>query len=209
MYHEFIMPSRHATAVNNRPTSALLVVDIQKDFCEDGALAVLGGNALAKRISCFLSERQLDYTLKIASRDWHAPNSSNNGHFSENPDFSNSWPIHCVANTPGSAYHDDLPVDLFDKHIYKGFGSAAYSAFEGFDKKGVPLEEILAGIQQIDIAGIATDYCVYKTAVDSIKNGFITRVLLDLCVEINKERSEACVLQLQDLGVHIVNSYHT
>jgi len=140
---------------------ALIAVDIEKDFCEGGKLAVRGGNSVAVKTAKYLKERGKDYELLIATKDWHLDPGS---HWSDNPDFIDSWPVHCQAGTPGADFHDALSPWDFDHIIYKGQYAAAYSGFEGstvasglsgFD--GVGLIDLLndARILQVDIIGLA------------------------------------------------------
>lgn len=157
---------------------ALIVVDVQNDFCEGGALAVQGGNEVAERIAGLLAGDH-GYDLVVATRDHHIDPGD---HFSATPDYVDSWPPHCRVGTPGAELHPALArlgfTDVFDKGEY----AAAYSGFEGRDREGQPLSEWLDErlVTAVDVCGIATDYCVNATALDAAAGGFDTRVLLDL-----------------------------
>src|SRR3954467_3488398 len=159
---------------------ALLIVDVQNDFCEGGSLAVEGGGAVARHISEYLMARRRDYDVIVATRDWHV----NPGpHFSSAPDYLDTWPPHCLAGTRGAELHPDLDRRPIDAVFDKGATSAAYSGFEGTDDHGVALGDYLRAydVDAVDVAGIATDYCVRATTLDAVGAGFTTRVLTDLC----------------------------
>ena len=188
-------------------TKALLVVDVQNDFCEGGSLAVSGGAAVAKKISDYL--RSADYKLVVASRDWHDSDNNNSGHFAdaaEDPDYKTSWPIHCVANSEGAKYHPNLELDLIQAHVFKGQGAHGYSAFEGITEEGGTLAELLKleGISQLDVVGIATDHCVLASALDAKKLGLKVRVISSLTAGVSPESTERAIDSLIDSGVEVV-----
>ena len=172
---------------------ALVIVDVQNDFCEGGSLAVSGGAAAASGITSFLGEHAQEYDAVVTTQDWHVHPGA---HFSDHPDFIDSWPPHCVAGTPGADFHPDLDVAGVDAMFRKGQYAAAYSGFEGRlaqygDAAGesgdsASLDEWLRErhIGAVDIVGIATDYCVRATAVDAARAGYATRVLTGLCAGI-------------------------
>ncbi|MGI8993222.1 MAG: isochorismatase family protein [Nocardioidaceae bacterium] len=164
---------------------ALIVVDVQNDFCEGGSLAVAGGAAVAARIGVLL--RDHDYDAVVATRDHHI---SPGAHFAEAPDYVDSWPRHCVVGTPGEDWHPALQPRPFDAVFRKGEYAAAYSGFEGVDDDGRPLAEWLRerGVDAVDVCGIATDYCVRATALDAVREGFATTVLLDLTAAVAPDR---------------------
>ena len=185
-------------------TRALLVVDVQNDFCEGGSLAVAGGAAVARAISAHTAAG--GYAHVVATRDHHVDPGA---HFSDSPDFLESWPAHCVVGTPGVELHSELdrrPIEaVFDKGEY----AAAYSGFEG-SADGVPLADWLRerGVDAVDIAGIATDHCVRATALDAVGNGFATRVLLHLTAGVAEASTEAALEQLRAAGVELAGSVH-
>jgi nicotinamidase/pyrazinamidase len=188
---------------------ALLVVDVQNDFCEGGSLAVAGGAAVAKKISEYL--KSANYDLVVASRDWHDSDNNNSGHFAEvntQPDYKTSWPIHCVANSDGANYHPNLDVDLIQAHVLKGQGAHGYSAFEGVTEDGGSLEELLKqkGINDLDVVGIATDHCVLASALDAKKLGFGVRVISSLTAGVSADSTERAIDSLIDSGVEVVAS---
>lgn len=175
-------------------SKALIIVDVQNDFCEGGSLAVEGGNQVARDISSHLENHGGDYDLVIATRDWHEPNSTNGGHISPEPDFIDTWPPHCLIGTPGAEYHPELwPSGERYPHdeVRKGQGFPAYSGFEGVNESGKSLREILAdaNVTDVDVVGLAFDYCVKATSIDATLAGFNARVLEDLTAAIHKDGS--------------------
>jgi nicotinamidase/pyrazinamidase len=179
---------------------ALVIVDVQRDFCEGGSLAVAGGSDVASRISMYISARGDDYGVIVATRDYHI---DPGGHFSEQPDFRESWPVHCVAGSPGSDFHPNLDVSRIEAIFDKGQHAAAYSGFEGSTTDGVSLVDFLRerGVKAVDVVGIATDYCVRATALDALKENFETRVLAGLTAGVAPESSKAAVEELEAAGV--------
>jgi nicotinamidase/pyrazinamidase len=157
---------------------ALIVTDVQNDFCQGGSLPVAGAAAVATRISTYL--RSADYEHVVATRDHHVDPGK---HFSHTPDFVNSWPPHCRAGTAGASFHPDLDVGRIEAVFDKGDYAAAYSGFEGREHGGARLRDWLADrhVDSVDVVGIATDYCVRATALDAVAAGLHTRVLLGLC----------------------------
>ncbi|WP_449281904.1 isochorismatase family protein [Leucobacter sp.] len=183
---------------------ALLIVDVQNDFTEGGALGVSGGAAVAERVSELLRSSE-DYALVIASRDWHDSDGDNGGHFAAadaDPDYASTWPVHCVRGSEGAEYHPALDIDRVDVHVRKGMGEPAYSAFEGETTDGRPLAEVLAehGVERLDLAGIATDYCVRASALDALGLGIRVRVLTDLVAGVAPESSVAALKELAAAG---------
>lgn len=181
---------------------ALLIVDVQNDFTEGGALACTGGAQVARDISTLLAERPRDYEVVVASRDWHDPDSDNGGHISATPDFVDTWPPHCIAGTPGAEYHPDLASECIDLHVRKGMGVPAYSAFEGVLDDGRSLCDALRdlGITHLDVVGIATDHCVRASALDALAAGLHVRVLTELVAPVSIEAGEAALVEIQDAG---------
>jgi nicotinamidase/pyrazinamidase len=180
---------------------ALVVVDVQRDFCEGGSLAVAGGAAVAAGISDLL-ESGPGYACVVATRDHHIDPGS---HFSPDPDFVDSWPPHCEVGTPGVEFHDALRVRDFAAVFDKGEYAAAYSGFEGRNADGVGLTDFLRerGVDRVEVCGIATDHCVRATALDAARAGFATTVLLDLTAAVSPDRLDATFAQLADAGVAV------
>ncbi len=180
---------------------ALIIVDVQNDFCEGGSLAVAGGAAVARGISELLASRP-DYAHVVATKDFHiAPGE----HFSDDPDYNATWPPHCVAGTSGAEFHPLFEPGAVEAVFAKGHYSAAYSGFEGTDDSGTTLAYWLRqrGVDEVDVVGIATDYCVKATAADAAKAGFSTRVLLDLTAGVAPESTTKAVEDLRDAGVEV------
>jgi nicotinamidase/pyrazinamidase len=184
---------------------ALIVVDVQNDFTEGGALACDGGAATAQAITEFVAQNGADYELIVASRDWHDATGDNGGHFSPDPDFVDTWPAHCVAGTPGADYHPNLKLNGDAVHVRKGQGLPAYSAFEGVTDQGELLGDVLrnAGIDSVDVVGIATDYCVHATAKDALEMGLVVTVKANLCVGVNPGRTVDALSDVATIGARI------
>ncbi|HEU5222534.1 MAG TPA: isochorismatase family protein [Candidatus Lumbricidophila sp.] len=186
---------------------ALLIIDVQNDFTEGGALAVEGGSRVAAGITEHLREHAGDYQLIAASRDWHNPSDDNGGHFAaDTPDYVHTWPVHCVAGTDGAEYHPALDTSAVTVHIRKGQGKPAYSIFEGTDASGTPFGEILIAhaVTTVDVVGIATDYCVRQSCLDALAHGLRVNVLTDLIAGVAPETSEAALAELAHAGAVLV-----
>ena len=184
-------------------SKALIVTDVQRDFCEGGSLAVLGAASVARRINDLLFQ-QHNYAAVVATRDHHVNPGS---HFSDQPDFVDSWPRHCEAGTPGADFHPNLKFRDFDAVFDKGEYEAAYSGFEGRTADGQELTSWLAArdISGVDICGIATDYCVRATALDAVQAGFDTTVLADLTAAVAPERVPDVMAELATAGVRVLS----
>ncbi len=180
---------------------ALVVVDVQNDFCEGGSLAVAGGARAATLISDYL-RTEPGYDVVVATRDAHIDPGD---HFSATPDFVDSWPPHCVVGTAGQDLHPNLTYTGFDSVFDKGNFEAAYSGFEGTDSDGHGLDEYLAshGVTDVDVCGIATDYCVRATALDAATLGYVTTVLTDLTAAVAPDRLDTTMTDLADAGVAV------
>ncbi len=185
---------------------ALIIVDVQNDFCEGGSLAVAGGTAVARDVSARLAGGH-DYAHIVATKDFHVDPGS---HFSDHPDFADSWPPHCVAGTPGADFHPDLDTSTVEAVFFKGAHAAAYSGFEGADEAGTPLADWLRAhdVDEVDVAGIATDYCVHATAADAVRAGFATRVLLDLTAGVAPESTARAIEDLRSADVELTGTPH-
>jgi nicotinamidase/pyrazinamidase len=181
---------------------ALVIVDVQNDFCEGGSLAVDGGAATAAAISQFLSARGAAYAHVVASRDYHIDPGS---HFSASPDFSRSWPPHCVVGTAGAHFHPDFDTSRVEAVFSKGAHAPAYSGFEGTDDAGTPLGTWLRerGVDELDVVGIATDYCVRATALDAAAQGFSTRVMLGLTAGVDPVTTREALDEMRAAGVEL------
>jgi nicotinamidase/pyrazinamidase len=189
-------------------TRALIVTDVQNDFCEGGSLAVPGGAEVAFKIGQLLHHwsnkdpKAPDYQVAVATRDHHVDPGD---HFSDDPDFAHSWPPHCVVGTDGEAFHPNLDPQPFDAVFLKGERAAAYSGFEGRTTDGTSLADWLRDheITHVDVCGIATDFCVKATALDAVQNGFDTRLLSYLCAGVAPASTDSALAEMERAGVHI------
>jgi len=189
-------------------SKALFVIDVQNDFCEGGALACQGGVQVASGITNYLKGNKSQFDIVIASRDWHTPNSANGGHFPAagiDPDYVNTWPLHCVAGTPGAEYHPNLDLALIDIHIKKGQDQPGYSIFEGVTDSGEKIQDLLTRLRitEVDVVGIATDYCVRASSLDAKKFGLDVRVITSLTAGVSAATTEAAIDELVDAGVAV------
>lgn len=201
---------------------ALIIVDVQNDFCEGGSLATERGAEVAALISEYVETRHSDYEAIVATLDWHV---NPGDHFSDTPDYKTSWPRHCVAESRGADTHENLDTDYIEAFFRKGAFEAAYSGFEGLlaPENSVMTGEREAGaavedetpklslddwlqeheITDVDVVGIATDFCVKSTALDAVDAGYETRVLLDLTAPVSEEGQDDAVDELEDAGVTV------
>jgi len=185
-------------------TKALIVVDVQVDFCEGGKLAVAGGNDVAYKIGQFLDTNRFDYSHVMFTRDWHEPwPRRNGGHFSDTPDFVDSWPPHCEAGSEGASFHPVLGDSFFNlvngekfswttHEFRKGLGQPDYSGFQGHNSGRQSLHEFLqkCEVDEVDVVGIAGDYCVRHTALDAQSLGYKVRVIPELTVSVHPGGTE-------------------
>jgi nicotinamidase/pyrazinamidase len=184
-------------------TRALIIVDVQNDFCEGGSLAVKGGAAVAEAVSEILRDEPERWDHVVATRDHHIDPGD---HFAEQPDFENTWPVHCVAGTPGAEFHPNLDTDRIEAVFTKGEHGAAYSGFEGHAGSiGLAAWLRMRDIDLVDIVGIATDHCVRATAIDAAREGFVTTVLLGLTAGVAPSTVEVALEQLRGAGVALVD----
>ncbi len=183
-------------------TLAIIVVDVQNDFCEGGSLAVSGGTEVARAITARLADG--GYEHAVATRDHHIEPGA---HFSDDPDFVDSWPAHCVVGTSGVALHPDFDTRAIEAVFDKGEYAAAYSGFEAVHD-GVPLGEWLRerAVDMVEVVGIATDHCVRATALDAARLGFTTRVRLDLTAGVAAGTVDSALEQLRAAEVELVGA---
>jgi len=184
---------------------ALIVVDVQPTFCEGGALPVEGGNDVARAIAEFAAEHRADYDVVVTTQDWHVDPGR---HFSDTPDFVDTWPPHGVAGTAEAELHPALAGLAPDASVKKGAYEAAYSGFEGVDAEGRSLAAVLAeaGVTAVDVVGIAESHCVRSTALDAHGLGLATRVLTDLTVPVSPELGAAARQEMAAAGIALVAS---
>lgn len=181
----------------------LIVIDVQRDFCEGGALAVEGGNRVAEKINDYINRTKGHYSKIVASKDFHvAPGN----HWSDKPDYIDTWPVHCAIGTDGVLLHPAIDVANIDETFYKGQYSAAYSAFEGKSWAGVLLIDYMRqyGITHVDVVGLALDYCVKATAIDAAE--FVSStVILTLTASVHSDlaSTEKLMQEFADASVEV------
>lgn len=180
----------------------LIIVDVQNDFCEGGSVPVPGGAAVAPAINTHLADTP-GYRYVVATQDFHIDPGD---HFSDRPDYSSSWPPHCVAGSAGADFRPDLDTTRIDAVFRKGAYSAGYSGFEGVDEDGTPLLEWLRqrGVDDVDVVGIATDHCVRRTAEDAARAGLGTRVLVDLTAAAAADSAARALGEMRSAGIELV-----
>ncbi|MEU1744813.1 isochorismatase family protein [Micromonospora arida] len=180
--------------------NALIIVDVQNDFCEGGSLAVAGGAGVAAGISRLLATEPDRWTHVVATKDYHVDPGA---HFGDPPDFVESWPRHCVVGTSGSEFHPELDTARVEAIFHKGEHAAAYSGFEGHADDGECLADWLRrrDVDRVDVVGIATDHCVRATALDAAREGFATTVLLELTAAVAPATTDVALRAMEGAGV--------
>ena len=207
---------------------ALIIVDVQNDFCEGGSLAVAGGAEVAAAISDYVDAHHLEFDHIVATQDWHIDPGA---HFSEEPDFKDSWPSHCVAGTKGAELHPDLDTEYIQAYFQKGQFAAAYSGFEGLlaPEDAVPTGDRQPGslsagdpesyaaaddaiglddwlqshdVEDVVVVGIATDYCVMATSLDAVQAGYSVTVIRSLTAGIAEDLDDV-VAEMELGGVDV------
>ncbi|MEH1053746.1 isochorismatase family protein [Micromonospora sp. CPCC 206171] len=180
--------------------NALIIVDVQNDFCEGGSLAVAGGAGVAAGVSRLLAAEPDRWDHVVATKDYHVDPGA---HFGDPPDYVDSWPRHCVVGTAGSEFHPDLETDRVEMIFHKGEHAAAYSGFEGHADDGECLADWLRrhDVDRVDLVGIATDHCIRATALDAAREGFATTVLLDLTAAVARNTLDVALRAMDGAGV--------
>lgn len=184
---------------------ALVIVDVQNDFCPGGPLATARGDEVAAMIGNYQASELAElntYAHTVATQDWHIDPGA---HFSDEPDYVDSWPRHCVADTEGAQMHEAVDTDRINAYFRKGEYDAAYSGFEG-KADGVGLADWLRerGVDKLDVVGIATDHCVRATVLDALKAGFEVRVLTGMCAAVDNARGDAALEEMENAGAELV-----
>ncbi|MED7931273.1 isochorismatase family protein [Nonomuraea sp. LP-02] len=186
---------------------ALIVVDVQKDFCEGGSVPVKGGADRAAAIADLLRRADGQYAFVVATRDHHIDPGA---HFSDTPDFQDSFPVHCVVGSEGGEFHPGFAPAVDSGHVdevfYKGAHSASKSGFEGFTQEGERLSAWLKArdVTDLDVVGIATDHCVKATALDGARAGFTVQVLLDYTAGVAADTTRTALDELRRAGVALI-----
>ena len=181
-------------------TRALIIVDVQNDFCEGGSLAVGGGAAVAAGISLVLHKAGDRWDHVVATKDWHIDPGA---HFSDRPDYRDTWPAHCVVGSAGADFHPELDTSRVEAVFHKGEHQAAYSGFEGHTESGETLAGWLRsrGVDEVEVVGIATDHCVRATALDARAEGFTTTVVLELTAGVAAGTTAAALEEFRAAGI--------
>lgn len=185
---------------------ALIIVDVQPTFCEGGELPVVGGNRIAQAIAQYVQTHNDDYAYIATTQDWHIEPGA---HWSENPDFVDSWPVHGVAGSANAQLKEEIASLNIEHHFKKGQYKAAYSGFEGIEEtSNSTLEQSLRehNITDVDVVGIALSHCVRDTALDSANLGFSTRVFEDLSVPVSQDLGAQAIERMRNHGVQITQS---
>ncbi|MBM3249643.1 MAG: bifunctional nicotinamidase/pyrazinamidase [Candidatus Omnitrophica bacterium] len=184
-----------------KPKKALLIVDLQNDFCPGGALGIPAGDRIIPPVNKYIRIFAKEKLPVIASRDWHPVRTV---HFR---DFGGVWPVHCIQNSKGASFHPGLKLPKKGViYVYKGMDPArdSYSVFQAEDDQGTDFAHILkrSGINELYIAGLATDYCVKFTARDALKAGYKVKVLMDAVrgVDLKPGDSEKAIKEITKLG---------
>jgi nicotinamidase/pyrazinamidase len=177
---------------------ALVVVDVQNDFCPGGSLAVERGDEVVAPLNRLMREFLERGEAVYKSRDWHPPATK---HFA---DFGGTWPVHCVQNTRGAEFHEDLLADPRVQIISKGTGDEdSYSAFDG-----TKLAEELRrrGVREVWVGGLATDYCVKNTVLDALREGFRVRAVAEAMRAVNVQPGdgERAIAEMRAAGAEVV-----
>jgi len=186
-------------------TRALIIVDVQNDFCEGGSLPVTGGAAVAAGVSLALEKGGDRWDHVVATKDWHIDPGN---HFSDHPDYLDSWPPHCVVGSGGADFHPALVTDRVEEVFHKGEHKAAYSGFEGHSESGETLADWLRSrsVTEVELVGIATDHCVRATALDARREGFDTTVLLNLTAGVAQGTTDAALEEFRTASIAISGS---
>ncbi|MGH3415597.1 MAG: isochorismatase family protein [Actinocrinis sp.] len=182
---------------------ALIVVDVQNDFCEGGSLPVTGGIAAAREIARYVAAGSGGANYTVATRDYHVDPGKHFGTPPDGPDYVNTWPVHCVVGTQGADFRAEVASLPFDAEFRKGAHEAAYSGFQGATTDGASLADWLREheVTGVDVVGIATDHCVRATALDAVREGFTARVLLDKTAAVAPETLAKAMSDFADAGV--------
>ena len=182
-------------------TTTLIIVDVQNDFCEGGAMAVDGGGDVARSISALVGTDKAGarYDVVVATKDWHVDPGEHFADPAVGPNFVDTWPVHCVADTDGAAFHPDLDIAV-DEVFLKGRHTASYTGFDGgaAADESTHLGEWLKsrGVTDVQVVGLATDHCVKATAIDAAGEGFATTVLLEYCAGVAPDTTEAALTEM-------------
>jgi nicotinamidase/pyrazinamidase len=187
-------------AMTSNKKRALIVVDVQNDFCPGGTLAVAEGDKVVAPLNELIDEFLAAGEPVYESRDWHPARTK---HFTA---FGGTWPVHCVQNTTGAEFHPELRQDPRISVISKGLGDA--DCYSAFDETDLAAQLKRQGVQEVWVGGLATDYCVKNTVLDALKNGFEVKALENAMrsVDVNPGDGERAIQEMRDAGAKIVMS---
>lgn len=194
----------HDGGMFNPSENALVVVDVQNDFVEGGSLAVAGGQAVADNLAQWVVPSVQQSGIEVFyTKDWHINPGT---HFSDEPDYVDSWPRHCVAETQGAEFAADFPPVGGDRLFKKGQFEASYSGAEGKDAYGQGLVESMTRlrIRNVTVVGIAYDYCVAATAEDLAKAGFNVYVVKPLTASVHPDQDNQTTARLLHAGINVI-----
>ncbi len=177
---------------------ALIVVDVQNDFCPGGSLAVPQGDEVVVPLNKLIEEFLERGEPVFKSRDWHPEKTK---HFAAQ---GGTWPVHCVQNTKGAEFHPDLIDDIHTRVISKGLGDT--DCYSAFDETDLALQLRRLGVEEVWVGGLATDYCVKSTVLDALKEGFRVKAIENAmrAVEVNPGDGERALAEMRDAGAEIV-----
>jgi nicotinamidase/pyrazinamidase len=183
---------------------ALIIADVQNDFCEGGSLEVAGGAGVAAAISRLLGKSPRRWDHVVATKDHHIDPGS---HFADQPDYVDSWPPHCRVGTAGAEFHPELDTDRIEATFTKGEYQAAYSGFEGtIGSIGLAAWLRMHDVDTIEVVGLTTDHCVRATALDAVREGFAATVLLDLTAGVLRQTTDQALDALRAAGVELTGT---
>jgi nicotinamidase/pyrazinamidase len=178
---------------------ALIVVDVQNDFCPGGALAVANGDKVVAPLNKLIEEFVERGEPVFKSRDWHPPTTK---HFKA---YGGTWPVHCVQDTKGAEFHPDLIDDKHISVVSKGLGDT--DCYSAFDETDLALQLHRLGVEEVWVGGLATDYCVKSTVLDALKEGFRVKALENSmrAVEISPGDGARAIEEMRSAGAEIVS----
>ena len=179
---------------------ALVVVDVQNDFCPGGTLAVAEGDQVVPPLNKLIEEFLERGEPVFKSRDWHP------GHTKHFQAYGGTWPVHCVQNTKGAEFHPDLIDDIHIRIISKGLGDT--DCYSAFDETDLALQLHRLGVEEVWVGGLATDYCVKSTVLDALIEGFAVKAVENAmrAVDVNPGDGKRAIAEMQAAGAEIVNS---
>ena len=186
--------------MSNKAKRALIVVDVQNDFCPGGSLAVPHGDEVIAPLNRLIAEFLERGEPVFKTRDWHPPKTK---HFA---DYGGTWPVHCVQETKGAEFHPALLDDMHIRVVSKGLGDE--DCYSGFDGTDLALQLQRLGVEEVWVGGLATDYCVKNTVLDALKQGFQVKALEDAMrpVDLQPGDGQRALEEMRSAGAQVVTS---